>query len=87
MGEDKKKLKVLFLKLSVSFTAHFYMLTLRQALFPSPVVLLDQGILEGPAKCSGSTEQDEGNSQNMHQGNFTGQEAESICRRGAKQGS
>ena len=47
MGEDKKKLKVLFLKLSVSFTAHFYMLTLRQALFPSPVVPLDQGILEG----------------------------------------
>ena len=47
MGENKKKLKVLFLKLSVSFTAHFYMLTLRQALFPSPVVPLDQGILEG----------------------------------------
>lgn len=45
-----------------------------------------QGILEGPAKCSGSTEQDEGNSQNMDQGNFTGPEAESICRRGAKQG-
>ena len=45
-----------------------------------------QGILEAPAKCSGSTEQDEGNSQNMDQGNFTGPEAESICRRGAKQG-
>ena len=32
----------------------------------------DQGILEGPAKCSGSMEQDKGNSQNMDQGDFTG---------------